>query len=137
MSSSRGRDRRLLSGAKIRHGSFREPQVVTRLQSPEAPSSDFWQVLNRAVRRAQHRRRGGFPWWLVFGVFPMDMPPKDMKQTTIFFLGLTVEMRKISKWALICSDFSLIGWVTDHSENLAAEFWRWQDPAYRIHQNPR
>lgn len=58
-----------------------------------------------------------------FWGFSMDMPPKDMKQTTVFFSWiLTVEMRKISKCSLICSDFSLVGGVTDHSENLAAEF---------------
>lgn len=63
-----------------------------------------------------------------FWVFSMDMPPKDMKQTTVFFSWiLTVEMWKISKCSLICSGFSLVGWVTDHSENLAAELWRFGD----------
>lgn len=75
--------------------------------------------------------RGG--WF--FGV-SMDMPPKDKKQTTVVLLDSKCWDAEDFE---MFPNLSLVGWVTDRSENrrCADEFWRWQGPSYRIHQNPK
>ena len=61
--------------------------MITRLQSPEAPSSK----LLAGVEQSGPTCPAPKTWWFSVVVgswgFSMDMPPKDMKQTTVFFLG--------------------------------------------------